>query len=1275
LAILSGLAAVTLWLASGYLLEWARQRAEQELADVFHAPARISSLELSLVPLRLRVSELHVGADESPILAVREATVRMSFPLSVQQARPVLTLMAAGVSLDVDRLPKPPPGPEEKRGVETERLFPFEVIVRQIADSTVRFAVDQQPVSVIVPALHGSVGVTPLRPYLTLAADATGVRLQRASRDLPLTTVHLEGGVRADQFFVSKGDIEGEGVSVQVAGKALPPSAKHSVTASLPLAALAVLLRPLEDIDGLAHVQGTLVGDLFDPDVEATARVEQGVVAGLTIGDASGRVTRRGEQVEARQVAIEAWGGHATASFELTASGKVPAKGEADWEDFDATKIGKLGVTDGEWSLPSKGSLQLNGTLDPLDLSIDSTASLSPKLASSPAVSARLRARLEIKRDQLGLTAAVDQGSANQARAALTLKDGRALSGTIALSLPDLAQLAPLAPARLRPGLSGRVGADATVAGTVDEPQVTGTVTGDGLTVAGATIPTVRGNVDWTGSRLKAKALQLATAGGSAELSGLVALSGSESNSWQLTVKKLDLSPFIAAADFLGISVPIHGGVADGTASGRGRWSAPDLEVDLRLQHLWVRDEPIDEITMDAHVSKGSWQSRLELTHAKTESLTLTGEGQGTRQVRLEIKSSPWQLSNLRGAGRHELSGTVKLQGSANGALDRLGGSLNVDGEDLVVGGRPVGKVALAAKGSNGEWSAEILLPAESLRLGATLQTAGKGPFTLSGDWSGAQLSPMLTRDPSLRIETTGSFRLSGRLTAPLDVAGSLNIPELNVSKQEYRFGTTEPILVEGEHGRFKVVSFSLAGNGSHLSLRGDLSTAGVVDLKVEGGGDMTLLEFLVEPIHAARGTFAIAAQVGRSDAGEWRLRGTGSLGDAALDLGLPVVFTGTNAKLSLEGSRIRIDELSGKAGGGTFAASGGIDLDLGPDLSWQIKEISVIPADGLEATLSGQGAVRGTWQQLKVDGDIEVVNALYDRNLEIVDLLPWFKQHIAPAPRTEPSVREIQLNLLIYAHDSVFVDNNFAKAEMWLNLQLVGTAEKPVLTGTVGFLSGQVTFRDRTFTLTAGSIDFEERLGMNPVLNITAESQVSTADAEYTVTAAISGTADNPRVQFSADDPNLSQNDVLSLITFGKTQAQLQKEGGGISAADALALLPTGAVEQRVSRLVGVDRFEVTASQARETGVIEPRVAIGKDLTDRLRALVSTSFGVEARHTVQLEYRLTKRISLLGSWESQTESQAGAYGGDVKFRYEFRRLPLSLFSCPTDDSADSHAP
>src|SRR5262249_48595174 len=160
-------------------------------------------------------------------------------------------------------------------------------------------------------------------------------------------------------------------------------------------------------------------------------------------------------------------------------------------------------------------------------------------------------------------------------------------------------------------------------------------------------------------------------------------------------------------------------------------------------------------------------------------------------------------------------------------------------------------------------------------------------------------------------------------------------------------------------------------------------------------------------------------------------------------------------------------------------------------------------------------------------------------------------------------------------APDGLFVDNNFAKAEMRADLRVAGTTDKPALSGNVEVLSGEVTFRNRVFRVTGGAIDFHDPYRINPALNLSAESQISTAEAQYTGRVTVSGTVEEPRVEFSADDPGLSQNDVLSLVTFGKTTAQVQRESGGVGVGDVLALVPsqyTGDVKGRVRTLFGVD-------------------------------------------------------------------------------------------------------
>ena len=111
-----------------------------------------------------------------------------------------------------------------------------------------------------------------------------------------------------------------------------------------------------------------------------------------------------------------------------------------------------------------------------------------------------------------------------------------------------------------------------------------------------------------------------------------------------------------------------------------------------------------------------------------------------------------------------------------------------------------------------------------------------------------------------------------------------------------------------------------------------------------------------------------------------WELRGQATVRDVALDLGLPVAFTDTNGTFSLAGSSVHIDQLSGRAGGGEFSIGGSLDLNRGPAVSWSVHEVSLTFPEWLEERVSGKGQVDGTWKVITVGGDIEVLNALYDR-------------------------------------------------------------------------------------------------------------------------------------------------------------------------------------------------------------------------------------------------------------------------------------------------------
>ena len=96
----------------------------------------------------------------------------------------------------------------------------------------------------------------------------------------------------------------------------------------------------------------------------------------------------------------------------------------------------------------------------------------------------------------------------------------------------------------------------------------------------------------------------------------------------------------------------------------------------------------------------------------------------------------------------------------------------------------------------------------------------------------------------------------------------------------------------------------------------------------------------------------------------------------------------------------------------------------------------------------------------------------------------------------------------------------------------------------------------------------------------------------------------------------------------------------------------------QGIRDTLPVDRIEIEPTFSATSGAFEPRLSLGKNFSEDLSGDVSTTFGAETRQRVELEYRLTERMSAVGSWESETGDEEGAVGGGLKFTYPFRRVP-----------------
>jgi translocation and assembly module TamB len=130
--------------------------------------------------------------------------------------------------------------------------------------------------------------------------------------------------------------------------------------------------------------------------------------------------------------------------------------------------------------------------------------------------------------------------------------------------------------------------------------------------------------------------------------------------------------------------------------------------------------------------------------------------------------------------------------------------------------------------------------------------------------------------------------------------------------------------------------------------------------------------------------------------------------------------------------------------------------------------------------------------------------------------------------------------------------------------------------------------------------------------------------------------------------------------LTLGLTRAELD-QAQSASAGQSVALEARGrltrADEAVTQNIPVIDEFRFGSAYSSRTGRTEPTVTIGKRLTQRIRAYVTSGLTDSREIRSNLEVRLSPRVSVEGSYDNVNDissSTLGNLGADVRWRLEF---------------------
>ncbi|MCB9593919.1 MAG: translocation/assembly module TamB domain-containing protein [Sandaracinaceae bacterium] len=570
------------------------------------------------------------------------------------------------------------------------------------------------------------------------------------------------------------------------------------------------------------------------------------------------------------------------------------------------------------------------------------------------------------------------------------------------------------------------------------------------------------------------------------------------------------------------------------------------------------------------------------------------------------------------------------------------------------------------------------------LAVGRTNDLPLRGALRLDG----LDLRPLLPTTPdgqALDGSVTGVLAfIDGGMRRPETLEGSVRLSEVRVAQGDLEIHGDREVRLGFKDGILAVERARFLGPDSRIRLRGYASIEDGLALRVNGNVDLGIVARLTRSVSEAggsvRGSFSVTGDVadpelfGQADVRNGRFR-FASFEPAVENLGGTIRFS--ERSILFEGFGADV------AGGHVDLVSGAAELrDQGLETySFDLRAagLSYDFDDDIETSFGGRTEL--TWNRgdrlPTLRGELRVDRFEYARPIELRSLGDVAASFVRGAFRTErttirrydPDQDTVALDLHVVQRAPFRIANNLINADVRIRTQdtpfrIVGTDQRFGVLGAMEIRRGQVFFQNNQFDVRSGTIDFTDEQAIEPHLNVIAVTEVRrTSDLSapsFRITLTLRGTPPSDLTLTTRAEPELSQEDVLTLLAIGMTRAELNQlqQGSGLATSAALdAITRVTGVDREVRRTIGIDEFGVVNGYSPRTGRSEPRLSVGTRIAERVRLSATTGIGEtrEFRGAVDLTVDENQRVGVsYDNYNYDGTSSFGNLGVDWVYHLEF---------------------
>jgi len=716
--------------------------------------------------------------------------------------------------------------------------------------------------------------------------------------------------------------------------------------------------------------------------------------------------------------------------------------------------------------------------------------------------------------------------------------------------------------------------------------------------------------------------------------------------------------------------IPVKGSLT-ATVHFAGTVDRPEGNLDAMMDRGVLYGEPVDRIRVHLTYAANSVDvSQLEL-QAGNSNLEATAHYDhpvgrlDSGDLQFRIASAHVDLAHLRyvQALRPGLSGALQL--TASGAATVRAGepgilarevNLNLDGKAIALQGKKFGDISLTAKTSAGQVSFAL----DSSLAGASVQ--GRGKAQLSGDypaqaqltfhnvtWKG--LEPLLGSAAGFQdfdAATDGQITVNGPALRTNALTGGLQLSRFQVTasatgprKQTVTVENQGPVVVALDRGTARIESLHLVGPQTDVQAHGTVSFANqTMEVSVNAHTDLSLVGRFRRDV-VSSGQLTADATV-RGAFAKPLINGTLQLHDASVNVvDVAAGLANANGTVAFNGTNASFQNLTGEVGGGKVTLSGFVSYSdivrLGLRVNGANVRLRLQP--GVSAVADAELRLSGRTDASSLSGTVTIDQVSYAPQSDFGAILSRAAPVVQAPATPSPLLDNMKLDIQVRTSSATALQASGAQnLQADANLHIQGRASQPGVTGRITISQGQLVFFNSRYTVNSGSISFFNPIRIDPVLDLSLQTQAAGVD----VTLQVTGPIDNMKLSYTSNPP-LQFQEIVGLLAGGQMptsdptllanqppQPPQTFEQMGESALLDQALADP--VSSRLQRVFGVTQFKIDPTFSGSSGLPQAQFTLQQQVTKSLTLTYSSDLEQPDAQTVSGNLMLSPQWSAIAA-------------------------------------------